>query len=173
MKFSNYEHLKRWEGCRLTAYKDIGGIWTIGYGSTGSNVFPGLTITQAEADRLLDQDLVRFEKTVNENVRVPINQNQYDALVSLSYNIGTTAFSRSTVLRRLNEGDYEGAADAILWWNKVKGKVIKGLVNRRKAERELFLTPYVGKSSTQADKEARLEALVREFIEELKTLVRE
>lgn len=145
MKFNGYDHLKKWEGCELEAYKDVVGVWTIGYGSTGSHVYPGKKITQAEANALLDKDLVRFEEAVNSLVKAVLTQNQYDALVSLAYNIGVGGFSTSTVLRRINAGDFNGAADAFLMWNKGRQNgrlvVIKGLTNRRKSERELFLTP--------------------------------
>lgn len=170
MKFSNYAHLKLWEGCKLVAYKDVGGVWTIGYGSTGPHVFPGLIITQAQADAYLDADLARFEQSINSKVKVSINQNQYDALVSLAYNIGVAGFERSTVLRRLNSGDYDGAADAMLMWNKVNGKIVKGLVNRREAERKLFLTP-VEATDAAAIKEANIEALIREYTNKLREII--
>ena len=139
MDFTGFDHLKRWEGCELQAYKDVAGVWTIGYGSTGSHVSPGLTITQKQADDLLLKDLVRFEKAVNDGVNVKLNQNQYDALVSLAFNIGDGAFLKSTLLRKLNSGDYVGAANELLRWNKAGGKVSAGLKNRGESERELFL----------------------------------
>lgn len=171
MKFDAYEHLKEWEGLRLDAYQDIGGVWTIGYGSTGPHVKPGMRITEDEAKRLLDADLVRFEKVVNDSVKVPINQNQYNALVSLAFNIGTAAFLRSTVLRRLNAGAYQGAADAILMWNKVKGKKVKGLVNRRESERKLFLTP-VETEETEDLFDRAIKELTNEFVKNLIRLIR-
>lgn len=92
-----------------------------------------------QAKSYFKHDLAKFEKTVNESVTVPINQNQFDALVSLTYNIGSGAFKNSTLLKKLNKGDYQGAADQFLVWNKAGGKVMKGLVRRREAERALFL----------------------------------
>jgi len=141
--------LKRWEGLRLSAYQDSGGIWTIGYGHT-SNAGPpavtkGLTITWEKAEEILANDLKKFEDSVRFLVKVPINSNQFDALVSLCYNIGAGAFSRSTVLKRLNEKDYNGAANAFLMWTKITRNdgtkiTLQGLVNRRLDERKLFLS---------------------------------
>lgn len=125
------------EGCELTAYQCPAGIWTIGYGSTGKHVYPGKVITQKEAELLLKQDLVRFEHAVNELVKVPITQYIYDALVSLTYNIGEGALADSTVLRLLNSKDYAGALDAFLMWNKANGESLPGLTKRRKEERRL------------------------------------
>lgn len=140
MKFNAYDLLKEFEGLRLEAYKDVAGVWTIGYGHTGG-VKAGDSITLEQAKQLLDQDLVRFEKAVNDGVKRPMTQNQYNAFVSLAYNIGVSGFLGSTALRRFNAGDVKGAADAITWWNQAGGKVVKGLVRRRAAERDLFLTP--------------------------------
>ncbi|HFG6939324.1 lysozyme [Acinetobacter baumannii] len=131
------------EGTRLTAYDDGVGVWTIGTGTTiypnGVKVEQGDTCTPEQAKAYFKHDLAKFEKTVNESVTVPLNQNQFDALVSLSYNIGSGAFKNSTLLKLLNKGDYQGAADQFLAWNKAGGKVMKGLVRRREAERALFL----------------------------------
>ncbi len=130
------------ESLRLTAYKDSGGVWTIGYGSTivdGSPVMPGMAITKDKAEECLRSDVEKFEKAVAKFVTVKLNQNQFSALVSLCYNIGIGAFSGSTLVKVLNKSDYAGAADQILRWNKDNGKVVQGLVNRRKRERELFL----------------------------------
>lgn len=137
--------IENFEGCALTAYQDQRGIWTIGFGHVDPAVVKeGLTCTQGEADAWLAYDLKTAESAVNRDVKVPLNQNQFDALVSLTYNIGSGNFLESTVLRRLNLGpDYEGAADAILMWDKTDGEVNPGLVNRRTAERTLFLTPPV------------------------------
>jgi lysozyme len=129
--------IKSFEGCRLTAYKDVAGVLTIGYGHT-SGVRSGQTITQAQADALLVQDLKKFCDTVNANIRVPINQYQFDALVSFAYNVGATAFKTSTLLEMLNKKDYHGASNQFLLWVHAKGKVVQGLVNRRKAEKALF-----------------------------------
>lgn len=133
------------EGLRLKAYRDSVGVWTIGVGHTSSagapRVTSGMTITRQQADEILSRDLKVFEKVVNDAVKVPLTQNQFDALVSLAFNIGGGAFSRSTLVKKLNRSDYLGAADAFLSWNK-GGKplrVIPGLTARRKRERTLFL----------------------------------
>ncbi len=131
------------EGLRLKAYDDGVGVWTIGTGTTvypnGVKVKKGDTCTAEQAKTYFKHDLAKFEKTVNESVIVPLSQNQFDALVSLTYNIGSGAFNNSTLLKKLNKGDYQGAADQFLVWNKAGGKVMKGLVRRREAERALFL----------------------------------
>ena len=132
--------IKNFEGCRLKAYKCPAGIWTIGYGHTGSNVYPGTEITQTEADSLLKTDLIIHCNNVSKLVKVPLNQNQFDALVSLEYNIGYGAFSTSTLLRLLNAKDYKGAAEQFAVWRLGGGKVLPGLVKRRKAEKDLFLS---------------------------------
>lgn len=139
--------IKSFEGCRLTAYRCSAGVLTIGYGHTGPDVLPGMTITQQRADELLTQDLERFERDVISLVKVPITQGQFDALVSFAFNVGSDIDSDdiaeglgdSTLLRRLNARDYMGAAGEFLRWNKAGGVVLGGLVRRRKAERELFL----------------------------------
>ena len=142
--------IKRFEGRRLGAYRDVAGIWTIGYGHTGPDVTPGDLITPERAEELLRQDLLRFERGVRERVSVPLNQNQFDALVSLAFNIGLDAFGRSTVRRRLNRHDLKSAAEAFLMWKLADldrdGKtepheVSPGLKRRREAERALFLEP--------------------------------
>ncbi|MGE9796866.1 lysozyme [Acinetobacter baumannii] len=131
------------EDTRFKAYDDGVGIWTIGTGTTvypnGVKVKQGDTCTPEQAKAYFKHDLAKFEKTVNESVTVPLNQNQFDALVSLTYNIGSGAFNNSTLLKKLNKGDYQGAAEQFLVWNKADGKVMKGLVRRREAERALFL----------------------------------
>ena len=131
--------IKKYEGCRLTAYLCPANVWTIGYGHT-KGVKRGQVITQEQAEELLRQDLVKYESAVDAYVRVPITQNQYDALVSFAYNCGTGALKTSTLLKKLNARDYTGAGDEFLKWNKGGGKVLAGLVRRRAEERELFLT---------------------------------
>lgn len=133
----------QFEGLRLTAYRDMVGVWTIGYGHTGPDVKPGLMITQQQADQLLINDLVRFERGVNVLVTVKLNQNQFDALVSFAYNLGLGALQNSTLLRLLNDGNYQAAADQFPRWNRAGGNVVAGLARRRYAERELFLTPMM------------------------------
>ena len=135
--------IKKHEALRLEAYLPTPhDVWTIGYGHT-KNVHEGMHITDQEAERLLRWDIEWVEDTLNEVVKVPLTQKQYDALASLVFNIGAGAFRKSTVLRRLNNKDYEGAADAFLMWNKQrqngKLKVLRGLTKRRTEEMELFL----------------------------------
>ncbi|MBN3006243.1 lysozyme [Chromobacterium alkanivorans] len=133
--------IQQFEGLRLKAYQDAVGVWTIGYGHTGPDVTPGLVITQAQADALLARDLSRFEAGVTRLVQVPLNQNQFDALVSFSYNLGLGSLQNSTLLRLLNQRDYAGAAAQFPRWNKAGGKVLPGLTRRRAAEQALFLKP--------------------------------
>lgn len=141
------ELIKRYEGLELRAYPDPGTggrPYTIGYGTTridGQPIVPGMTITEQEAERYLAADVGQFAKAVTRAVTVPINQNQFDALVSLTYNIGIGAFKRSTLLRKLKAGDYSGAADEFERWIHAGGRVMAGLVKRRKEERALFETP--------------------------------
>lgn len=126
------------EGCDLTTYPDGNKILTIGYGHTGSFATEGNTISKEQAITLLNGDMAMTDQAVNRLVRVRINQNQFDALVSLTFNIGQGHFSTSSCLSLLNKGDYSGAAEHILLWNKVAGKVSDGLVTRRLKEKALF-----------------------------------
>lgn len=134
------ELIKSFEGLELEAYLCPADIWTIGYGHTG-NVKEGDRITKAEAEALLDKDLQTFRNGVKRLVKVPLNENQFGALVSFAYNLGLGSLQNSTLLKMLNAGDYTGAADQFLRWNKSGGKVLTGLVRRREAERAVFLTP--------------------------------
>jgi Phage-related lysozyme (muraminidase) len=129
--------IKKYEGLRLTAYLCPANIWTIGYGSTGPHVKPGLTITAAAADALLQKDLDRFEAAVAKGA-LRSSQAQFDAMVALAFNIGTTAFLGSTLLRKHNAGDFPGARAEFARWNKSGGKVLAGLSNRRAAEAALY-----------------------------------
>ncbi len=136
--------IKQFEGCKLTAYQDSVGVWTIGYGWThpvdGKPIRAGMTIKQGTAERLLKTGLVSYESDVSRLVKVGLTQGQFDALVSFTYNLGARSLSTSTLLRKLNAGDYAGAADEFLRWNKAGGKVLNGLTRRREAERALFLS---------------------------------
>lgn len=136
--------IKQFEGCKLTAYQDSVGVWTIGYGWTqpvdGKPIRAGMTIKQETAERLLKTGLVSYESDVSRLVKVGLSQGQFDALVSFTYNLGARSLSTSTLLRKLNAGDYAGAADEFLRWNKAGGKVLNGLTRRREAERALFLS---------------------------------
>lgn len=129
------------EGCVLTAYNCPAGVLTIGYGHTGPDVYPGQTITQQEAIDLLDKDLNRFRQAVVRIVNVSLTENQFAALVSLAFNIGVGAFQKSTLVRKLNASDYEGAANEFKRWNRGGGQVLRGLVRRRAAEEALFRKP--------------------------------
>lgn len=129
--------IKQFEGLKLTAYLCPAGVPTIGYGTT-KGVRMGQTITAAEAERMLAQDVEKFAKGVREAVKVPLEQHEFDALVSLAYNIGLGAFRTSTLLRLLNAGDKEAAAKQFDRWNKAGGKPLAGLTRRRAAERKLF-----------------------------------
>ena len=132
--------IESFEGLSLSAYQDQRGIWTIGYGHTG-DVQPSDACTAQEADNILSSDLTTAETIVTKYVKPVLNQNQFDALVSLTFNIGGRNFLESTVLKKLNlTDDYKGAAGAIMMWNKVGDKVNSGLEKRRKAEQTLFLT---------------------------------
>lgn len=130
--------IKSFEGLELKAYKDSIGILTIGYGSTGSHVKQGMTITKEQAEELLKQDVSRFEKGVNDLVKIPLTQNQFDALVSFSFNLGLGNLKSSTLLRKLKAFDYSGAANEFLRWNRAGGKVLNGLTRRRQAEKDMF-----------------------------------
>ncbi|BEO71844.1 lysozyme [Serratia marcescens] len=138
------ELIKRFEGLELKAYQDSVGVWTIGYGWTqtvdGKKIAPGMRIDQATADRLLKCGVVQYEQGVNQLVKVRITQGQFDALVSFAYNLGLRSLSTSTLLRKLNNGDTQGAADEFGRWVNAGGKRLDGLVTRRAAERRMFLS---------------------------------
>ena len=143
--------IERFEGCLLKASNKLDGVWTIGYGQTGSyygkRVRRGMATTKALAHAWLrDHSIKTYEDAVTQAVKVPLNQNQFDALVSFAYNVGVGALKQSTALRKLNAGDYAGAADALTMWTKCNGKVLAGLVRRRKEEQALFLTPVAAQT---------------------------
>ena len=129
--------IKEFEGFHRNAYQDPVGVWTIGYGHT-TTVRSGMKITRAKGEQLLSRDLMRFEKAVRDRVTVPLTQNQFDALVSFAFNVGVGAFTGSTLLKRLNKGDYQGAANELMRWVYAGGRRFKGLVRRRRRERLLF-----------------------------------
>lgn len=140
------EFITAHEGEILRVYLDPVGLPTMGVGHLLTDEekakYPvGSVITRGVSQEFLERDLRRFENAVSALVKVPINQNQFDALVSFAFNVGEANFKRSSVLRHLNAGLYAKAADAFLAWNKSKGKVLPGLTRRRKEERALFLTP--------------------------------
>lgn len=126
--------------------------WTIGYGHYGSDVKPGMVITEEEARKLLRQDIAEAENAVNKNVKVPISQNMFDALVSFTFNVGTGAFQESTLLKKLNAGDYKGAQQEFYKWTKDdSGKVLGGLVHRREKEAEMFGTDITSDNKLAVD----------------------
>jgi len=137
------ELIRDWEGERLKAYKCPAGVWTIGVGHT-KTAKAGMTITREESERLLINDLIEFENGVKRLVKVALTQNQFDALVSLAFNIGIGNLASSRLLKFVNLKQFGEAGSAFLSWNKarVNGKLVPlaGLTRRRNAERQLFLT---------------------------------
>jgi lysozyme len=129
---------KSFEGLRLLAYQDVAGIRTIGYGHTGPDVLPGLTITEPVATALLRADLADAIRCVNGAVTADITQPQFDALVDFCFNAGRGNFLNSTLLRQVNLGNTQAATAQFALWVHAGGKVVPGLVRRRKAEAQLF-----------------------------------
>ena len=129
--------IKKFEGCRLKAYYCSGGVLTIGYGHTGG-VKETDTITQEEADKLLKGDILKFEQYVEDNVMVELDQSQFDALVAWTFNLGPGNLRESTMLKKLNNEDYESVPFEMRRWNKAGGKTLDGLIRRREAESLLF-----------------------------------
>ena len=137
------EFIKDFEGCKLEAYADIGGILTIGVGHTGRDVIPGMKITQEQADDILEHDIERIYTLLTHVVPVIYiqDENKINAIISLVFNIGFGNFQKSTLLHKLQGGfPNDDIANEFLRWNKVQGKVIEGLTRRRQAERELFIS---------------------------------
>ena len=132
--------IKSFEKCKLKAYRDPVGIWTVGWGDTGPDVHEGMEISQEDADSRLARKLASFEDAVNKAVTVPLSQHQFDALLCFTYNCGAEALRMSKLLRLLNAGQYADAADQFLRWNHAGGEVLAGLTRRREAERALFLS---------------------------------
>lgn len=136
--------IRKFEGFSAKPYKCPADVWTIGYGSTryadGRSVAASdPNITEQAAGALVLATLGAYESAVNDSVKVPLSQNEFDALVDFAYNVGAGNLRTSTLLKKLNAGDRAGAADEFLKWNKGGGKVLPGLVRRREAERKLFL----------------------------------
>ncbi|MEE6248781.1 MAG: lysozyme [Bdellovibrionota bacterium] len=129
--------IKRFEGCELKSYRCSAGVPTIGYGST-KGVSMDMEITQERAEALLIEDISDFEEEVNKCVKVPLTQNQFDALVAWTFNLGGTNLRNSTMLKVLNEGEYEKVPSEMKRWNKAAGKTLDGLIRRREAESLLF-----------------------------------
>jgi len=129
--------IKKFEGCELNAYKCAAGVPTIGYGST-HGIEMGMSISKARAEELLLEDIAKFEEHVKNNVKVPLNQNQFDSMVSWTFNLGGGNLKSSTLLKVLNGSDYTDVPNQIKRWNKANGKVLEGLIRRREAEALLF-----------------------------------
>lgn len=140
MNYSNDGlHLtEQFEGCRLIAYPDQGGVWTIGYGHT-AGVKLGMTCTMEQAEEWLRHDVEDAEKAVNDLVKVPLSQKQFDALVDFVFNLGTGNFAKSTLLRLVNASNFKYASKEFERWNRAGGIVRAGLTRRRLAEKDLFL----------------------------------
>ena len=147
------EKIKEWEGWRANAYKDAVGVWTIGYGHTTMAGPPavshGLTITKEQGEEILLRDLKKYEKAVRDAVTVPLNDNQYSALVSFTYNVGPGNLRKSSALRCVNSGDFDSVPQKLMLYNKgrINGKltVLRGLTRRRGFEGEIFATPVTDK----------------------------
>ena len=139
MKSSEYgiDLIKHFEGCELKAYKCPAGVWTIGYGHT-KGVEPGDEWSEDHANHMLEVELEEYEGYVSKYVTAPLGQNQFDALVSWTYNLGGGNLSASTMLKVLNAGEYEEVPNQMLRWNKAGGKVLEGLTRRRQAEADMF-----------------------------------
>ncbi len=129
--------IKKFEGCKLEAYKCSAGVWTIGYGHT-TGVKEGDVCTQEEAEKLLRGDIFKFEEYVQDSVKVDLDQSQFDALVAWTFNLGPGNLRSSTMLKKLNNGEYESVPFEMRRWNKAGGKTLDGLIRRRQAESLLF-----------------------------------
>ena len=129
--------IKKFEGCRLKAYRCSANVLTIGYGHTGG-VQENDVISQPEADKLLEEDIAKFEDYVSDNVIVELNQGQFDALVAWTFNLGPGNLRESTMLKKLNNQEYESVPFEMRRWNKAGGKTLDGLIRRRQAESLLF-----------------------------------
>ena len=132
------ELIKEFEGGRQVAYQDSVGVWTIGYGHT-KDVYEGQLVIKKTCETMLAEDLEEFEDYVESYVKVELSQNQFDALVAWTFNLGPGNLRESTLLRKLNYGDYDSVPDEMRRWNKAGGKVLDGLVRRREAEAQLFI----------------------------------
>ena len=132
------ELIKKFEGKRQVAYQDSAGVWTIGYGHT-KGVYEGQLCIEKTCDRYLVEDIQEVEEYIEKLVKVPLTQNQFDALVAWTFNLGPTNLNESTMLRKLNEGDYDAVPYEMKRWNKAGGEVLEGLVRRRAAEAQLFI----------------------------------
>ena len=130
--------IKSFEDLRLKSYQDSVGVWTIGYGAT-RGIGPNMAITNEQAERMLMNDIARFEPELDRLAKVPLSQNQWDALMCFVYNLGAANLGLSTLLKLLNAKNYAGAAEQLLRWKKAAGQVLAGLIKLRAAERQMFL----------------------------------
>ncbi len=128
---------ERFEGCRLAAYPDTGGVWTIGYGHT-HGVHPGMTCTLEQAEAWLREDIQAAADAVNRLVKISLKQTEFDALVDFVFNLGAGAFARSTMLKDINAGNLAAAALQFPLWDRDAGRVLAGLLHRRLAEEAEF-----------------------------------
>jgi len=148
-------HIMQWEGCKLVAYRDVAGVLTVGFGHTSAAGIPkvreGMRINDTEAAEILRRDLGKFEERVERLVKVPLTDNQFAVLVSFDFNTG--ALHKSTLLKKLNAGDYEAVPAELMKWVNAGGKKVKGLVNRRAAEAGLWAKgEFVSSNTVEADK---------------------
>lgn len=146
--------IKSFEGCRLQAYKDVGGVFTVGWGNTfranGDRVKEGDVISKVEADQLFETIYPRYEQIVRDNVTAELNQNQFDALVSWTYNLGGGNLQKSTLLKKINADPNDVTIrEEFMKWNKVRGVEYRGLTRRRDAEANLYFTPYAKQTFEQ------------------------
>jgi len=160
--------VKEFEGLRLESYLCPADVWTIGYGTTaaanvGIKPRSGMSITEEEAEWYLQKTLAKFAASIDKYITAPINENEHAAFLSLAYNIGPTAFKRSSALRHFNNGDKQRAANSILLFNKAGGKKLAGLVRRREAERKLFLKPVSVKARTTPQSSFSLWELIKKL----------
>ncbi|WP_455918752.1 lysozyme [Ensifer canadensis] len=165
--------VKQWEGCELVSYKDVAGIWTIGYGHTSAAGIPfvkaAMRINAQEAEDILRSDLRKFEERVNRLVKVPLNDNQYAVLVSFDFNTGK--LHSSTLLKKLNAGDYDAVPIELMKWVNADGKRVKGLVNRRSAEAGLWAKGEFVSSNTMPAAPKAPEVVTKENVSWLAGIV--
>jgi lysozyme len=164
--------IKQFEGCELKAYTCPAGVLTVGYGHTGTDVYAGMEVSQAEADDLLKTDTIRFEKAVDKHTNVDLKQCMFDALVSFTLNCGEDAFKNSTLLRLLNAGDYEGASGQFSRWVNGANGPLPGLVRRREAEEALFRRDGWIAKDGESDEEAKTPKVIATITAKQDTLLK-
>lgn len=181
MKLSNAgaKFIHKWEGFRAQAYRDVGGVWTIGYGHTGTDVYAGKTITREEADKLFRNDVARAENAVRKYITVPLAQHQFDALVSFTYNLGAGALQRSTLRRKINDGEYSAVPSELMKWVYVGRQRVQGLINRRTDEGKLWRgehykgnTPITPTVPPEGSLNERIKAQVKVIIDAATEIIR-